>query len=180
MTDPNAIVFRAASFAAYAHRHQLRKDGRTPYVAHCFRVAFVVRQVFGVDDPQVIATALLHDVIEDTPHDRDEIVELVGEPVASWVAALTKDMRLPDVEREKVYWSALVASPWQVVVAKLGDVYDNLQDSPSMTLEKRHQNLRRATDYLAALQPTLPAEAVKAFTLTEQLRRIIAAELAVV
>ena len=55
----------AASFAARAHQHQLRKDRQTPYVAHPFRVCLIARNVFGVDDPNVLTTALLHDTIED-------------------------------------------------------------------------------------------------------------------
>jgi guanosine-3',5'-bis(diphosphate) 3'-pyrophosphohydrolase len=179
MTDPNSIIFRAISFAAYAHRHQFRKDGRTPYVAHPARVAFVVRQVFEISDPEVLAAAILHDVIEDTPHDFDDVADVVGEKVARWVALLTKDMRLRDPEREPAYRAALTSAPWQVVVAKLADVYDNLQDSTTMPHEKRVQNLRRATEYLAAFQPGLPPEALKAFTLTEHMRQETAAGLTV-
>ena len=39
---------QAASFAARFHRHQTRKDGLTPYIAHPFRVAMTVRDIFGV------------------------------------------------------------------------------------------------------------------------------------
>ena len=49
-----------------AHAGQVRKDGRTPYVAHCFRVTMTVRDVFGCTDPVCLCAALLHDTIEDT------------------------------------------------------------------------------------------------------------------
>ena len=49
----------AASFAARAHWHQLRRDGRTPYVAHVFRVALVLTHLFGCEDEIAITTALL-------------------------------------------------------------------------------------------------------------------------
>src|SRR6478609_2528890 len=112
--DPNDIVFAAAAFAARAHRHQLRKDHETPYISHVFRVCMVVRQVFGFDDPKMLAAALLHDTIEDTATDCDDIIERFGPEVARWVAALTKDMRLPHDEREDVYAKGLAAADWQV------------------------------------------------------------------
>src|SRR5688572_4091330 len=90
------VLLEAASFAARAHRHQLRKDGQTPYVAHPFRVCLVVRHVFGIDDPDTLAVALLHDTIEDTTTDYDDLAERLGGRVAAAVAALSKDMRLPE------------------------------------------------------------------------------------
>ena len=56
---PFALVAEAVSFAARAHRHQVRKDGQTPYAAHPFRACLVVRQVFGIDDPVALAAAVL-------------------------------------------------------------------------------------------------------------------------
>ena len=66
---------KAASFAARAHDGQKRKDGRTPYVAHPYRVAMVIRHVFGCEDETILAAALLHDVIEDTTVDYDDVAE---------------------------------------------------------------------------------------------------------
>ena len=65
-------LLEAASFAARAHQGQYRKDRVTPYVSHPFRVCLVVRDLFGFDDPRMLITALLHDVIEDTTTDYDD------------------------------------------------------------------------------------------------------------
>ena len=75
----------AVAFAARAHRHHLRKDGRTPYASHVFRVCLVLRHVFGVEDPDALAAALLHDTIEDTTTDFDDLKEHFGGRVAGWV-----------------------------------------------------------------------------------------------
>ncbi len=123
------LLQKAISLAARFHATQLRKDGRTPYIAHPVRVAFVLREVFGCADPVVLAAGLLHDMIEDTPADRDDIAEEAGEEVASLVAALTKDMRMPEAQREQAYDSQLAEAPWQARLIKLADVYDNLCDS---------------------------------------------------
>ena len=77
---------RAASFAARAHIGQTRKDEATPYAAHPFRVAMTVRQVFQCEDPECLAAALLHDVIEDTTHDYDDVAEEFGPSVAGMVS----------------------------------------------------------------------------------------------
>jgi (p)ppGpp synthase/HD superfamily hydrolase len=118
----------AVSFAARRHRHGVRKDGSTPYVAHVFRVAMTVRDAFGCDDPTALVAALLHDTIEDTDTDFDEIEEHFGRPIAECVAALTKNASLPEPEREADYDRRLGAGPWQARLVKLADVHDNFLD----------------------------------------------------
>ncbi len=166
--DPTEVMFRAVAFAARAHRHQLRKDGETPYVAHVVRVAFAVRQVFGIDDPKVLTAALLHDTIEDTPTDYDDLAERFGGDVAGWVAMLTKEMRLPEADREAAYKTVLASAPWQVVVCKLADIYDNLGDSANLPPARRPRTYARSAEYLDAMRPTLPAEARPAFEVVER------------
>lgn len=140
MTTPNLDLLplwqKAASYAAFAHRHQLRKDGKTPYVAHVYRVALTVSQVFGHADQGTLAIALLHDTIEDTTTDYDDIAHLFGKDVALGVALLTKNMALPEEERETTYDAALAKAPWNVKLIKLADVYDNLCDVETNPSEK--------------------------------------------
>lgn len=118
----------AASFAARAHQHQLRKDGRTPYVAHPVRVAMTVAFVFGCIDETVLAAALLHDTIEDTGTDYDDLEQAFGRDVAGIVAALTKNKALREPEREHEYDQRLAAAGWRAALIKLADCYDNLTD----------------------------------------------------
>ena len=122
---------QASAFAARAHRHQLRKDGRTPYYSHCVRVAMTVALKFGCADDKVLAAALLHDVIEDTQADYDDVLHHFGPEVADLVAAMTKDMRLVESQRESAYDAQLADGPWEARLIKLADVYDNLADAES-------------------------------------------------
>jgi (p)ppGpp synthase/HD superfamily hydrolase len=177
MTDPNRIVFDAVGFAARAHRHQLRKDRETPYVSHVFRVCLVVRHVFGFDDPRMLAAAILHDTIEDTATDCDDILEPFGPEVARWVAALTKDMRLPHDEREAVYLRVLETAEWQVKVCKLADLYDNLADSRHLSAEGRNRTARKSRLYLDAVRVGLPELAHHAAELVGRRLVELAAEL---
>ncbi len=119
----------AASFAARQHRHQLRKDGKTPYAAHVFRVALTVSHVFGHNDRGTIIAALLHDTIEDTTTDYEDIESRFGTVVADMVSALTKNMSLPEPEREREYDRRLAAADWRVRLVKLADTYDNFCDA---------------------------------------------------
>jgi guanosine-3',5'-bis(diphosphate) 3'-pyrophosphohydrolase len=179
MPNDTALWQRAASFAARAHRHQTRKDGVTPYVAHVFRVAFTVRDAFGCDDRTALAAALLHDTIEDTGADYDELADEFGRKVASCVAALTKNMALPERERELEYDRRLARADWRARLVKLADTFDNLTDAMERTsgrkeaLKKSIKKCRRA---LALARPdarTRPETraAIKAVTLLITRRR---------
>lgn len=138
---------RAASFAARAHEHQRRKDGATPYFSHCARVALTVSTVFGCDDEAVIAAALLHDTIEDTTVDFDDIAHDFGPVVARCVAALTKNMILPEPAREKDYDRRLRDADWRARLIKLADAYDNFTDAGARgpdKVRKARKSCRRA------------------------------------
>jgi guanosine-3',5'-bis(diphosphate) 3'-pyrophosphohydrolase len=163
-------LLKAIAFAARAHRPQLRKDGETPYVSHVFRACLTLRHVFGVADVPVLMAAVLHDTVEDTTTDYDDLEEQFGAEVAGWVAALSKDKRLPEPERERQYCATLARSPWQVKVCKLADVFDNLHDLPTMKAKGPLKTLRRSRSYLEALNtPDLPEVARRAWAVVDRL-----------
>lgn len=160
-----SIWQRAASFAARAHAGQIRKDNTTPYVAHPFRVAMVVRHVFDCDDEVAIAGAMLHDTIEDTPVDYDDIAEEFGSQVADAVAAMSKNMVLPEHQREVDYDARLAAGPWQGRLIKLADVYDNTTDlAPDQGMADRLRIRRARAITLAQADQSMPvfARAIEA------------------
>lgn len=128
----NDLWQRAAAFAAFKHRNQIRKDGRTPYISHPFRVALTARHEFGCEDPAVLAAALLHDTIEDTTTDYDDLASQFGATVADLVAALTKNASLPKDKREAQYDAQLAAADWRARLLKLADTYDNLIDAMAL------------------------------------------------
>ncbi len=165
MSDPAIaseiqLVQQAISFAARAHRHHFRKDDATPYVAHPFRVFFVVRHVFGVDDPAALCAALLHDTIEDTTVDYDELLAEFGEKIADAVAALTKDMRLREDIREPAYDRQLKKAAWQARLVKLADVYDNFCDAQHLKTRKSIRKKAARAIHCAGAEKRL-AKAVK-------------------
>lgn len=119
----------ASAFAARAHRHQLRRDQCTPYFSHPCRVTLTLAVLFRCDDPIVLTAALLHDTIEDTTTDFDDLASRFGVEVAQCVAALTKNATMPEPTREAAYDRQLAAADWRARVVKLADAYDNLADA---------------------------------------------------
>jgi guanosine-3',5'-bis(diphosphate) 3'-pyrophosphohydrolase len=169
LVDSVQPLLEAGAFAARAHQHQLRKDGQTPYVSHVFRVCLIVRHVFAIEDRSILIAALLHDTVEDTTRDFDDINEQFGSEIAQWVAALSKDKRLPESEREQSYCDQLARAPWQVKICKLADVFDNLMDAGGSKLELRTRVLRNARRYLDALKANLPKQASKPWQMVDEL-----------
>ena len=128
VVNPVQTLLRAASFAARKHQGQTRADNQTPYFSHVARVTLVLAHVFGVQDEDTLTAALLHDTLEDTATDYDEIAALFGEKVANYVVLLTKNVMLPKKVREEDYAKRLSAAPEPVMIAKMADLYDNLSD----------------------------------------------------
>lgn len=162
-------LLEAVSFAARAHEGQRRKDNKTPYASHPFRVCLIVRDVFGCADPRMLITALLHDTIEDTTTDFDDLAERFGPDIGAWVAVLTKDKRLAESERERVYVEGLKAAPWQVQVCKLADLYDNLTDLAKLPRDRQMHAFKRYEHYFSELCQTTAAEAKTPIALVRQL-----------
>ncbi len=165
--DPTDAIFEAIALAARKHHGQIRKDKQTPYVSHVVRVAFTVSQVFGFRDPELITAAVLHDTIEDTTTDADDLAPF-GPEVTRIVVALTKDKRLTEDDREDAYRRQLAAGGWKVAVCKLADIYDNVSDSRTLEAKGRPHTLARMRSYLAALRPGLTTETRPAFEIVEK------------
>lgn len=151
-------LLAAISFAARAHRNHFRKDRETPYIAHPFRVTFILRHVFGVTDVETLTAAVLHDTIEDTTTDHDDLSERFGPRVADYVAALSKDKRLPEERREREYYDGLAAAPVAVQLCKLADVYDNLLDMHSLSAVSRLKAIGKAREALERFESGLSGD----------------------
>lgn len=124
------IVALAAEFAGRAHGSidQRRQSGK-PYIIHPRAVAEIVREYSS--EPAMIAAAWLHDVVEDTPVEMEEIEQLFGSEIATLVEELT-DVAAPQ-DGNRAQRKALdrkhsaQASP-KAKTVKLADILANLQD----------------------------------------------------
>lgn len=146
----------AISFAARAHQGQFRKDGVTPYSAHVMRVAATVSIEFGCLDEDVILAALLHDVLEDTSHDYDDLAERFSPTVADMVVNLTKDSTLPKKTRDQVYYENLATCDWKTRIVKAADSLDNLREGIATGKRpKAAEKARKALDLAHGDEPSL-------------------------
>ena len=74
-----------------AHEGTLRKGTELPYILHPLEASAIAAQL--TKDPDVIAAAVLHDVIEDTPFTKEDIRDKFGERVADLVDSSTENKR---------------------------------------------------------------------------------------
>jgi guanosine-3',5'-bis(diphosphate) 3'-pyrophosphohydrolase len=159
INDPIQQLLKAASYAARKHGDQKRADGITPYFAHVSRVTLILRQLFKVADQDVLTASLLHDVIEDTNTNHDEIAEIFGARVARYVILLTKNKMLSKKLREEDYERKLRRAPEIVQIAKLADVFDNLSDRVGSV--KLPKTLETAKKWLRIFQKKLKSPSGK-------------------
>lgn len=87
------IVQKALDLAAVAHEGQKRKSGE-PYIIHPILVAAITASISG--DETMVASALLHDVVEDTSYDLEDIEKEFGVDIVHIVGGLTKIVEIRD------------------------------------------------------------------------------------
>ncbi|MGE0490969.1 MAG: HD domain-containing protein [Vulcanimicrobiota bacterium] len=131
---------RAYQLAARAHASQKREDG-SAYIHHPTRVTLELIDRFGVRDPDLLAAALLHDVVEDTPVTLAQVRSQFGAQVAELVDWASKPARAPGQsgeERDRIFLEGLRdRAPDQVLVLKLADRLDNTADLAVMPEPKK-------------------------------------------
>lgn len=94
----SSLPGRAQKYAKQAHVGQLRKYTREPYINHPAEVVELVRTVPYTE--AMLAAAWLHDIVEDTPIQLDEIERVFGSEVASLVDSLTDISKPSDGNRK--------------------------------------------------------------------------------
>ena len=150
-SSPAAYLWQAAAaMAAEAHEGQVSPGTSTPYIAHAARVAMLVGCEFGCHDPEVLAAAYLHDVLEKTELAHTKLECAMGSRVADWVEWLSKGAKGP----EKDYWQLLASAPWQARMIKIADALDHL-NGPEEDLQDRMASARKAADLATSGEPAL-------------------------
>jgi (p)ppGpp synthase/HD superfamily hydrolase len=97
-----AIVFHAVHFAAEKHNFQRRKNTTAdPYINHCIDAMHILSQA-GIEDPNILAAAVLHDTLEDTKTTFEELIHEFGEEITLLVQECTDDKSLAKIERKRV------------------------------------------------------------------------------
>jgi (p)ppGpp synthase/HD superfamily hydrolase len=102
------VVRAAFEWAAQLHATQQRDVDQAPFIMHPLEVAALLVSR-GCED-EVIAAALLHDVVEKSEADVTEVRERFGDRIARTVAALSEDEEITDYEQRKAALRASVAA----------------------------------------------------------------------
>lgn len=125
-----ALLNRAYVFAMQAHGTQKRASG-DPYFSHPLEVAGILTDL--KLDSDTIATALLHDVIEDTVATVEQIEELFGPKIAELVDGVTKlskiEMQAESTRQAENFRKFLLAmsNDIRVLLVKLADRLHNMR-----------------------------------------------------
>lgn len=153
------LLQRAFQLGARAHGFQDRASGE-PYFTHPIAVANLLADL-RLDDAS-IATALLHDVVEDTGYTRGDIEEMFGEEIAGLVAGVTKLSEIE--ERDAVVKSReeaqaenfrklilAVARDARVLLVKLADRLHNMRTLSGLKPEKQDRIAAETMEVYAPL-----------------------------
>src|ERR687892_1675329 len=158
------LLRHAFVVAEQAHEGQTRRSGED-FIHHPVGVARICAQLHL--DEQTIAAALLHDVVEDTGADLEEIRGAFGDEIAQLVDGVTKLTRISFQSREQAeaenYRKMIVAmaKDVRVILIKLADRLHNMRTIEYLGKQKQAQKARETLEVYAPLAHRLGIHAVK-------------------
>ncbi len=150
--DDEQNLRKAFELAFDAHEFQRRRSGE-PYILHPLEVARICHEEIGLG-PTAVICAILHDVVEDTPVNLEEIFDIFGAKVTRIVDGLTKldglyNLGNENAENLKKVLSSLVYDV-RVVLIKMSDRLHNLRTIAPMP---QHKQLRIAAETMFIYAP---------------------------
>lgn len=127
-----ALLDKAIVFAVNAHSGMLRKGTGRPYIIHPLEAAAIVDTM--TDDEEVIAAAVLHDVLEDTPVTAAMLQAEFGERIANLVQSESENKRehLPadetwKIRKQETVDALMKETSLDVKMLTLGDKLSNIR-----------------------------------------------------
>ncbi len=153
-TEDLELLRRAYQFSAHHHLRQVRLSGE-PFLSHPLEVAHILADL-RLDVP-TIATALLHDVVEDTEGTLEEIRTQFGEEVAHLVEGVTKVSRLDFGSREEHQAENVrkmllaMVDDLRVIFIKLADRLHNMRTLQYLSPEKQKRIAQETLEVYAPL-----------------------------
>ena len=166
--DPRAdrrLIEAAYDLAAEAHAPQRRDDGQ-PYIVHPLAVAGILAGYRL--DAATVATALLHDTVEDTGVTLGELEKRFGKEVARLVDGVTKLTRL-ELQSERTKQAEnfrklvlAMSEDIRVLIVKLADRLHNMRTlGGKASPDKRRQTARETLEIYAPLAERIGMDALK-------------------
>lgn len=155
------MLERAYVFSAKAHKGTIRLSGE-PYLIHPLEVAHTLARM-SLDVPSIIS-GLLHDTIEDSYIEKEEIGKYFGTEIAELVDGVTKISQIKIMPSEDKRAQSMrkmilaMSKDIRVILVKLADRYHNMQTLNFMSPEKQVEIARETLDIYAPLAHRLGIE----------------------
>lgn len=156
-SDEYHLITRAYDVAKNAFRHKIREDKEgTRYFEHLRAVVLIIMVYMRVRDANIIAAALLHDIIEDIPGwTQDRVALEFNRTVSQLVYWVTK----PPVEvfdgdkeaRNRAYHQNLSRAPRDALKIKLADRLHNVLTLWDVDADKQRRKVRETQDFYLTL-----------------------------
>lgn len=165
--NPNSdmsFIIKAYNFAENAHEGQVRKSGEK-YFVHPVEVAKILVEL-EMDDATIVA-GLLHDVIEDTKYDYDQIQKEFSEEVAILVEGVTKLGSFTYETKEERQAESLrkmflaMAKDIRVIIIKLADRLHNMRTLKYMNENKKKEKAVETLEIYAPIAHRLGISKIK-------------------
>jgi GTP pyrophosphokinase len=157
-------VMNAYLLSAQAHAGQKRKSGE-PYLSHPLAVAMILADLRM--DVDTIATALLHDALEDNPITKEEMAAEIGETITELVDGVTKMGKLKFRSKEELAaenfrkMMLAMSKDLRVILVKLADRTHNMQTLEHHRPEKQRQISRETMEIFVPIANRLGITKIK-------------------
>lgn len=127
--SPDSLLLAAIKFASEKHMLQRRKGcEEIPYINHAIKVAYILQETGKEKNPELLAAAVLHDVLEDTETTEAELTSLFGSSVCSIVKEVTDDMTLTYEDRKRFQIKKAPSLTPEAKKIKIADKISNISD----------------------------------------------------
>jgi hypothetical protein len=133
----SALLVKAADFAARKHIDQKRKGKGQPYIVHPIGVARILSAEADIQEPLVLAAAMLHDTIEDTDATEAELRAEFGDEITDVVLEVSDDKSLPKAARKRAQIDHAPHMSREATLVKMADKLYNLRDPLSFAVTLR-------------------------------------------
>lgn len=157
-------IEEAFVLAKKAHEGQKRHTGE-PYITHPVAVALILAQMRM--DPSTIMAAILHDVIEDTPVEKKDLIQQFGREVADLVDGVTKLTQIEFESRAQAQAENFrkmvmaMARDIRVILVKVADRLHNMKTIDCLPPEKRRRIAKETLEIFAPIANRLGMHAFR-------------------